>query len=156
MCLPVLVVLAGYSTWLRIEQYGLTPSRILAMVLVLVIFVHAVAALLAVFVSRSTWLGSLRLSNPLIALLCVVVLLAMHTPWFSPLKMSANNQVQRLLSGKTAVDNFDADTLRNRLGPGMTARRIACRKTARCPRPWDQSIPVAAQSRVDHCPHSPP
>ena len=117
VCLPVLVVLAGYSTWLRIEQYGLTPSRILAMVLVLVIFVHAVAALLAVFVSRSTWLGSLRLSNPLIALMCVVLLLAMHTPWFSPLKMSANNQVQRLLSGKTAVDNFDADTLRNRLGP---------------------------------------
>ena len=116
LCLPVLVVLAGYSTWLRIEQYGLTPSRILAMVLVLVIFIHSVAALLAVFVSRSIWLGSLRVSNPVIALLCVVLLLAMHTPWFSPLKMSANNQVQRLLSGRTAVDNFDADTLRNRLG----------------------------------------
>lgn len=116
LCLPVLVVLAGYSTWLRIEQYGLTPSRILAMVLVLVIFIHSVAALLAVFVSRSIWLGSLRVSNPVIALLCVVLLMAMHTPWFSPLKMSANNQVQRLLSGRTAVDNFDADTLRNRLG----------------------------------------
>ena len=116
LCLPVLVVLAGYSTWLRIEQYGLTPSRILAMVLVLVIFIHSVAALLAVFVSRSIWLDSLRVSNPVIALLCVVLLLAMHTPWFSPLKMSANNQVQRLLSGRTAVDNFDADTLRNRLG----------------------------------------
>ena len=116
LCLPVLVVLAGYSTWLRIEQYGLTPSRILAMVLVLVIFIHSVAALLAVFVSRSIWLGSLRVSNPVIALLCVVLLLAMHTPWFSPLKLSANNQVQRLLSGRTAVDNFDADTLRNRLG----------------------------------------
>ena len=116
LCLPVLVVLAGYSTWLRIEQYGLTPSRILAMVLVLVIFIHSVAALLAVFVSRSIWLGSLRVSNPVIALLCVVLLLAMHTPWFSPLTMSANNQVQRLLSGRTAVDNFDADTLRNRLG----------------------------------------
>lgn len=116
LCLPVLVVLAGYSTWLRIEQYGLTPSRILAMVLVLVIVIHSVAALLAVFVSRSIWLGSLRVSNPVIALLCVVLLLAMHTPWFSPLKMSANNQVQRLLSGRTAVDNFDADTLRNRLG----------------------------------------
>ena len=116
LCLPVLVVLAGYSTWLRIEQYGLTPSRILAMVLVLVIVIHSVAALLAVFVSRSIWLGSLRVCNPVIALLCVVLLLAMHTPWFSPLKMSANNQVQRLLSGRTAVDNFDADTLRNRLG----------------------------------------
>ena len=117
LCLPVLVVLAGYSTWLRIEQYGLTPSRILAMVLVLVIFVHSLAAVWAVFASRAVWLGSLRASNPLIALLCVVVLLGLHTPWFSPLKLSANNQVQRLLSGKTAVDSFDADTLRNRLGP---------------------------------------
>ena len=117
LCLPVLVVLAGYSTWLRIEQYGLTPSRILAMVLVLVIFVHSLAAVWAVFASRAVWLGSLRASNPLIALLCVAVLLGLHTPWFSPLKLSAYNQVQRLLSGKTAVDTFDADTLRNRLGP---------------------------------------
>ncbi|UXL38839.1 MULTISPECIES: DUF4153 domain-containing protein [Pseudomonas] len=117
LCLPVLVVLAGYSTWLRIEQYGLTPSRVLAMLLVLVIFVHSMAALWAVLVPQPVWLGRLRLSNPLIALLCVALLLAIHTPWFSPLQLSANNQVQRVLSGKTPVDTFDADTLRNRLGP---------------------------------------
>ena len=47
----------------------------------------------------------------------MALLLAIHTPWFSPLQLSANNQVQRVLSGKTPVDTFDADTLRNRLGP---------------------------------------
>ena len=44
LCLPVLVLLAGYSTWLRIAQYGLTPSRVLAILLVAVIFAHCVAA----------------------------------------------------------------------------------------------------------------
>ena len=122
LCLPVLVMLAGYSSWLRIEQYGLTPSRMLAMLLVLVVFAHSVAAAWAVFASRSNWLGSLRVSNPWIALVCVVVLLAIHTPWFSPLQISAKNQVQRLLSGKTAVDAFDAHTLRYQLGlPGKQA-----------------------------------
>lgn len=122
LCLPVLVVLAGYSTWLRIEQYGLTPSRVLAMVLVGVVFAHSVAAVWAVFASRSGWLNSLRVSNPWIALACVVVLLGIHTPWFSPLQISAQNQVQRVLSGKTPVETFDADTLRFRLGaPGKQA-----------------------------------
>lgn len=122
LCLPVLVVLAGYSSWLRIEQYGLTPSRVLAMLLVLVVFAHCVAAVWAVFASKSGWLGSLRVSNPWIALACVVLLLGIHTPWFSPLKFSAHNQVQRVLNGKTPVETFDADTLRFRLGaPGMQA-----------------------------------
>lgn len=125
LCLPVLVVLAGYSSGLRIEQYGLTPSRLLAMLLVLVVFAHSVAAVWAVwavFASGSNWLGSLRVSNPWIALVCVVLLLAIHTPWFSPLQISAKNQVQRLLSGKTAVDAFDAHTLRYQLGlPGQQA-----------------------------------
>ena len=122
LCLPVLVLLAGYSTWLRIAQYGLTPSRVLAILLVAVIFAHCVAAVWAVVVPQRQWLWSVRRTNPVIALLTVALLLAIHTPWFSPLKISASNQVARVLSGKTPVDMFDADTLRYRLGqPGEQA-----------------------------------
>ena len=117
LCLPVLVVLAGYSTWLRIEQYGLTPTRLLAMLLVAVMVLHSLAAAWAVVLPQHQWLARLRVSNPLIALLSVLLLLAIHTPWFSPLQFSAQNQVNRVLSGKASVDTFDADTLRYRLGP---------------------------------------
>ncbi|NMY35667.1 MULTISPECIES: DUF4153 domain-containing protein [unclassified Pseudomonas] len=117
LCLPVLVVLAGYSTWLRIEQYGLTPSRLLAMLLVAVMLVHSLAAAWAVVLPQRQWLWRLRVSNPMIALLSVLLLLAIHTPWFSPLQFSAQNQVNRVLSGKSSVETFDADTLRYRLGP---------------------------------------
>lgn len=122
LCLPVLVGLAGYSTWLRIEQYGLTPSRLLAMLLVGVMFAHSLAAVWAVIVPQGQWLGRLRVSNPVIALMTVLVLLVIHTPWLSPLQFSAQNQVQRLTEGKTPVERFDAETLRNRLGaPGRQA-----------------------------------
>ena len=59
----------------------------------------------------------MRISNPLIALISVVLLLAIHTPWFSPLQISATNQVKRVLEAKSPVETFDADTLRYRLGP---------------------------------------
>lgn len=117
LCLMVLVLLAGYSTWLRIEQYGLTPSRLLAMLLALVMVAHSVAAVWAMAVSRRQWLWSLRVSNPIIALVSVVLVLALYTPWFNPLQLSAINQVQRVLNGKAQVDTFDAYTLRYDLGP---------------------------------------
>ncbi|MES2868864.1 MAG: DUF4153 domain-containing protein [Pseudomonadota bacterium] len=122
LCLPVLVALAGYSTWLRIEQYGLTPSRLLAMLLEVIMFAHSVAAVWAVVVPQRQWLWGLRVSNPCIAWVTVLVLLVIHTPWFNPLQFSASNQVQRVLNGKTPVEAFDADTLRYRLGaPGKQA-----------------------------------
>lgn len=117
LCLLVLVLLAGYSTWLRIEQYGLTPSRLLAIVLALVMVAHSVAAIWAMAVPKRQWLWSLRVSNPLIALLSVALVLALYTPWFNPLQLSANNQVNRVLGGKAQVDAFDAYTLRYDLGP---------------------------------------
>lgn len=120
LCLPLLMALAGYSTYLRIEQHGLSPSRFLAALLVLVGTVHSLAALWAVVRRQPLWLGSLRASNPLIALLLCVLLVGMHSPWLSPLAFSARDQVQRLLSGRTAVEDFDAEYLRYSLGePGQ-------------------------------------
>lgn len=116
LCLPVLVVLAGYSTWLRIEQHGLTPQRFMAIPLLLVALLYSLAAVWAVVRRQSVWLGPLRTSNPLIALFGCVVLVLVHTPLVSPEAWSAQNQVQRLLSGRTPVADFDAWTLRYRLG----------------------------------------
>lgn len=118
-CLPLLVALGGYSSWLRIDQYGLTPSRFLAMLLVVLALVHSLAALWAVKGRQSVWLASLSRSNPRVALVSFVLLLSIFTPVLDPQAFSAHNQVQRLLNGRTAVAEFDARSLRQRLGaPG--------------------------------------
>ncbi|NBF07611.1 DUF4153 domain-containing protein [Pseudomonas sp. Fl4BN1] len=118
-CLPLLVLMAGYSSWLRIDQYGLTPSRFLALFLMVLALVYSLAALWAVLARRSVWLASLSRSNPWLALLSFVALLLLFTPVLDPQALSASNQVQRLLSGRTPVADFDARTLRRHLGePG--------------------------------------
>ncbi|WP_025131007.1 DUF4153 domain-containing protein [Pseudomonas sp. PH1b] len=118
-CLPLLVLMAGYSSWLRIDQYGLTPSRVLAMFLVALALVHSLAALWAVLGRQGAWLARLSRSNPWVALLSFVALLLLFTPVLDPQALSASNQVQRLLSGRTPVADFDVRALRRHLGePG--------------------------------------
>ena len=122
LCLPVLVGLAAYASWMRIDQYGLTPSRIMALLLVGVMQAHGLAAAWAVLASRQGWLNSLRVSNPWIALLSAVLVVLFYTPLLAPQALSAKNQVERLVSGRTPVGEFDARNLYHDLGqPGRDA-----------------------------------
>lgn len=116
LCLPILVALAGYSTWLRIEQYGLTPARFQSIFVVAIAMFYSLAMVWAVIRRSGVWLGALRTSNPLLAAVTCVLMVLLHTPLLSPEAFSARNQVQRLLSGKTPIDKFDVWTLRDELG----------------------------------------
>ncbi|WP_113628013.1 DUF4153 domain-containing protein [Pectobacterium peruviense] len=121
LCLPVLVALAGYSSWLRIEQYGLTPFRFQSIFVVAVVMLYSLAMVWAVIRRSDVWLGHLRMSNPLLAAVICVLAILLHTPLLNPEAFSARNQVQRLLSGKTPVDEFDLWALRD--GLGMAGRK---------------------------------
>nr|WP_275938457.1 DUF4153 domain-containing protein [Pectobacterium brasiliense] len=116
LCLPVLVALAGYSSWLRIEQYGLTPFRFQSIFVVAIAMLYSLAMVWAVIHRSGVWLGSLRTSNPLLAAVICVLVILLHTPLLNPEAFSAKNQVQRLLSGKTPIDEFDLWALRDELG----------------------------------------
>ena len=122
LCLPILVALAGWSSTERVLQYGLTPDRITALLLIGLMALHALAAVWAVFDRRGAWLVSLRVSNPVIALLAVALIAAYYTPLLDPLRLSARDQVQRVLDGRTAIADFDARTLYTAWGtPGREA-----------------------------------
>lgn len=110
-CLPVLAALAAWSVWLRIDQYGLTPARCTGLLAALVMAVHGLALLCAVLRRGGPWLASLRVSNPIIALQLCAVLVAINTPWLNFEQLSARNQVQRLLDGRTPPETFDASVL---------------------------------------------
>ncbi|KHS83298.1 DUF4153 domain-containing protein [Pectobacterium carotovorum] len=116
MCLPILVGLAGYSSWLRIEQYGLTPFRFQSIFVVAIAMLYGLAMVWAVIRRSGVWLVSLRTSNPLLAAVICVLVILLHTPLLNPEAFSAKNQVQRLLSGKTPIDEFDLWALRDESG----------------------------------------
>jgi hypothetical protein len=116
LCLPALVAVAGYSSWLRVEQYGLSPRRFVSLLLVAVIAAYSLAAAWAVAQRKTQWLDGLRRSNPALALAVCVVLVLINTPWLNAQSFSARDQVQRLLDGRTSVLTFDSNYLRNGLG----------------------------------------
>ena len=135
LCLPLLAGLAMHALWLRIDQYGLTPDRVLAALLALIAMVHGLALVRAVLRRDSAWLSGLRQSNPPLALFAACLLALMHVPMLSPLQLSAANQYQRLLSDEVSVERTDMGALRFQLGqPGrryLQALREALGK------PWE-------------------
>lgn len=150
LVLPLLAALAGYALWLRVQQYGLTPSRVLVGLLVCMALLYAVAAVAAVgavLQREDVWLGGLRRSNPPIALTLAVVLVLLQAPWLSPQELSAANQYRRLLAGQVAPGQFDWRLLRFKLGePG---RRYLARIEQLLEQPGALPQEQAAQLRAE-------
>lgn len=101
-----LIVLATVGLGLRVEQYGWTPSRIVALAWIVVIACHSVGYLAAALRS-ATGLVYLPVTNVLSAFVMVAVLIALLTPIADPARLSVASQVARLESGKVTPDKFD-------------------------------------------------
>ncbi len=122
LALPVFLLLAGYSLWLRIDQYGLTPARVWGVIAGLIAGGYAVCYALAIALRRERWTNYLGRINTSMLGVVIAVLVLSNTPFLFIQKIVANNQVERLLSGTTSVNRFDLDYLMRGLGkPGNTA-----------------------------------
>ena len=155
LCLPLLAGLAMHALWLRINQYGLTPDRVLAALLALVALVHGLALVRAVLQRDPAWLSGLRQSNPPLALFAAGLLVLVHVPALSPLQLSAANQYQRLLDARLPAERTDLGALRFQLGePG---RRYLQALREELGKPWeDEALRIRLQAdlqRLDSAEH---
>ncbi|MEM9965714.1 MAG: DUF4153 domain-containing protein [Asticcacaulis sp.] len=111
LLLLVFAILAAVGLSLRVGQYGLTPSRIIAFVGVIVALLYGVAyAIAAVMPGR--WLRLLEPFNIALAIAKVVIFIAVLTPIASPARLSVDSQVARLNAGKVTPEAFDWQLLR--------------------------------------------
>lgn len=155
LCLPLLAGLAMHALWLRIDQYGLTPDRVLAALLALVALIHGLALVRAVLRRDPAWLSGLRQSNPPLALFVACLLVLMHVPMLSPLQLSAANQYQRLLDATLAAERTDLGALRFQLGePGRRYLQVLREELGK---PWeDEALRIRLQAdlqRLDGAEH---
>lgn len=111
---PVMAI-AAYGLWLRVAQYGWTPERIMAGVGVLIGAIYA-AGYLAAAVLPGPWLRLLERTNVLTSVVVLLLILALFTPLADPARISTDDQVARLLSGRTPPAKFDFDFLRFKAG----------------------------------------
>lgn len=121
LLLPVIAGIAVYAIWIRVAQYGWTPSRLAGTLSALAMMGYALSYGVSVALGAG-WQARIRRSNVYMALLII----ALAGLWLSPVlnaeKISANGHVKRFLSGQIAVKDLEIFKLGEDWGkPGLAA-----------------------------------
>ncbi|SNR64603.1 DUF4153 domain-containing protein [Puniceibacterium sediminis] len=98
LLVPVLAVLAVYALWLRVQDYGWTPQRLMAATVAGVVLLYGVAYGGAVAFRRN-WAGRIRTANVRLALMTLCITVIWLSPALVPERISANNQLARYRAG---------------------------------------------------------
>lgn len=112
LALSPLVALAIYSVWLRIQQHGLSPDRVIAALSLVVATCYALGyGLAAIWPGR--WLKPLEITNVVTAAVAVALAAAILTPVADPARLAVDDQLRRLRAGLIAPEQFDFAFLRD-------------------------------------------
>jgi hypothetical protein len=114
--MPVFSGIALYGTTIRIEQYGLTPDRVFALIFASIASFYAAGYALASIWNRGKWMELIRPINVGMALVLAATAVLVQLPVLDPMRLSAENQLSRLLDERVTAKDFDFATLRFRLG----------------------------------------
>jgi hypothetical protein len=111
---PLLVVLSAmavYEIWIRIAAYGLTSSRLWAMIVAAITLAYAVSYALAAR-RAEPWMAPMSRANVGMALLVIASLSLTLTPMFYPDRLAARSQAARLAKAAGSAGPADFMTLR--------------------------------------------
>jgi len=134
LALVPLTLIAADALWQRIAQYGLTPARIEAIACAVISAGFAAGYALGAARRTGPWMAPLELTNVVMARVAMLAILVLFTPIADPARLSVDDQVGRLLAGKTAPDKFDFDFLTykaGRYGSDALARLAALKGSPR-------------------------
>ncbi|WP_165910127.1 DUF4153 domain-containing protein [Rhodovulum bhavnagarense] len=119
--LPALAILAGIAVRERVGQYGLSPDRVIAMAVGVVVLGYGLAYAGAVLAGQG-WAERIRRANIGMAVFAMAIAAAFFTPVLNPQAMAANSQVARFASGQVGPEAMDLWSLAHEWGkPGQAA-----------------------------------
>ncbi len=139
-----IVGLAAIGLWLRVDQYGLTPARVLAATELVIVSVYALGYAAAA-AKPGQWMALVQPVNIGAAILVAALLSVLMTPILSPARVSVADQVSRLERGVVEPDEFDFGFLASRRA-GEWGERALERFAARSGTPRDERIALLAQN----------
>lgn len=111
LVLMPLTVIASIGLSLRVQQYGWTPTRVVALASLVAIGCHALGYTLTALRTgpRLTFLPA---TNVISAFIMVALMLALLSPVGDPARIAVSSQVARLEAGLVPVNQFDFNLLR--------------------------------------------
>jgi hypothetical protein len=108
-----LAVFAAVSLGLRLNQYGLAPERLWALVTVIVACAWGLGYWFALIRGgKANWTHRLREANFVLALGACILALLLALPILDFGRIATGNQLHRLESGKVSPEKFDFAALR--------------------------------------------
>jgi hypothetical protein len=100
-------IIAAISTALRINQYGLTPDRLWAVVFGGIACAYGLAYLVALIRKRGGWMADIRPANVRLAIGLCVLAFTLAMPVINFGAWSTASQLARLESGQVTAEKFD-------------------------------------------------
>lgn len=113
--LPIYSLLATYGLWLRIDQYGLTPSRGFGMLVNLLISAFSFSYFVAIVKARTNWFLIKNKINVGLGIAVVIVCILVNSPILSMQVWSTHSQMARLDMSEPISDE-DMRFFKNNLG----------------------------------------
>ena len=101
--IAVPAALALYAVWLRVDQYGLTPQRVAAMLGAFVILTYALAYAISIAM-RGDWRARIRTVNRYKAMAVIALAALWLTPVINAERLSTASQVARAEAGAPASE----------------------------------------------------
>ncbi len=138
------VILATIGLWLRVDQYGFTPARVVAGIELGIISFYAIAYVFTAL-KPGPWMEFLKSANIAGAALVAVLLAFLMTPVLDPARISINNQIARLNKGNIEPDDFDFAFL-NDARTGFWGKPALKQLQARSGSPRDNQIAFLAKN----------
>ncbi len=126
-----LTVFAAISMGIRIDQHGLSPERLWALVAIVIACAYGLAYWVGLVRGRlAGWSQYLRRANLHLAVASCVIALLLALPLMDFGAISARQQVARLQAGEVSVEDFDFSALRWDFGDAGrdVLRRLAQRE----------------------------
>ncbi|WP_340587161.1 DUF4153 domain-containing protein [Erythrobacter alti] len=112
-CILPLTVFAAISMGIRIDQHGLSPERIWALIAIVIACSYGLAYWVGLARGRMAgWSQYLRRANMHLAVVTCGIALVLAFPLIDFGGISAKNQVARLDAGKVSLEEFDLAALR--------------------------------------------
>lgn len=107
----LLVPMTAFALWavsVRVGQYGLTMPRVVALTGAVIGLLYALGYAGSLFIKshRGGWLPLFETTNVVVGIITTLTLVGYSTPWFNPVKLSLDNQMARIESGKLGPDEI--------------------------------------------------
>ncbi|WP_146010225.1 DUF4153 domain-containing protein [Acidimangrovimonas sediminis] len=132
LMLPALAALGGWAVWLRVEEHGLTPTRIAGLTASGVLLAYGVVYAVSVLM-RGDWGRRIRRDNVALAVGVILLSALWLTPVLNAERISAQNRLARYTTGETRAQTVDLNYLRTDLGRAGADALARLRKLAESP-----------------------